>query len=287
MREFCVKFAERAFRRPLTDDQRKLYVERQLASAPDAETGITRVVLAVLKSPRFLYREVDGDPRDPYNTAARMAFGLWDSLPDRALLDAAARRTEDARAIMSQAERMSRDLRTQPSCATSSCNGCKVDQLTDLAKDPEKFPDFDVQTVRPICARRLDLFQSTTSSPATPPTFASCCWPTRSTSMVAWRSFTAKLPDADFQAVKFRLASPSNGVRPAFASVSACRFGLHRHQFAHSSRRVHLAEHTRSGPASAPGSGHPAGSRSACRRSPRANGSNCKPKAKLAWAAMP
>ena len=38
-------------------------------------------VLLVLKSPRFLYREIGSDP---YDVASRLSFGLWDSLPDRA-----------------------------------------------------------------------------------------------------------------------------------------------------------------------------------------------------------
>src|SRR5207245_2936976 len=53
LREFCRRFAERAFRRPLTPEQEQLYVDRQFQEAPDPETAVKRVVLLVLKSPRF------------------------------------------------------------------------------------------------------------------------------------------------------------------------------------------------------------------------------------------
>ena len=202
--EFCVKFAERAFRRPLTDDQRKLYVERQLAEGIDVDTGITRVVLAVLKSPRFLYREVDGDPRDPYNTAARMAFGLWDSLPDRPLLEAAARgqlKTRDQ--IMSQASRMANDLRTQSKLREFLLQWLKVDQLTEISKDPKQYPGFDVQTVSDL-RTSLDLFLDDLVSSDAADYRRLLTDDTLFLNGRLAKFYNAKLPpDADFQAVKF------------------------------------------------------------------------------------
>lgn len=58
LREFCRKFATRAFRRPLSDEQARFFVERQFRNAPNTETAVKRVVLLTLKSPRFLYREI-------------------------------------------------------------------------------------------------------------------------------------------------------------------------------------------------------------------------------------
>src|SRR5262249_55732970 len=43
LREFAGRFAERAFRRPLTPEQRALYVDRPFVQAPDMATAITRV----------------------------------------------------------------------------------------------------------------------------------------------------------------------------------------------------------------------------------------------------
>jgi hypothetical protein len=52
------------------------------------EIAVKRVVLLVLRSPQFLYRELGGG-HDDYDMASRLSFGLWDTLPDQELLRAA------------------------------------------------------------------------------------------------------------------------------------------------------------------------------------------------------
>jgi hypothetical protein len=89
VRSFCLRFTERAFRRPLTDEQKKLFIDRQFEAVKEPEMAVKRVVLLALKSPRFLYREVAGGP-DHYDVACRLAFALWDAPPDAELLKAAA-----------------------------------------------------------------------------------------------------------------------------------------------------------------------------------------------------
>ena len=81
LREFAAKFAERAFRRPLGDEEKKVYVDKPFSGGLRPEEAVKRVVMLVLKSPRFLYREVGG--RDAYAVASRISFGLWDSIPDK------------------------------------------------------------------------------------------------------------------------------------------------------------------------------------------------------------
>jgi len=91
LRAFATTFAERAFRHPLTPELTALMVDRPFAAAPDLDTAVKRAVLLVLQSPRFLFREPAGGAGDPFVTAARLSFGLCDSLPDGGLWDAAAR----------------------------------------------------------------------------------------------------------------------------------------------------------------------------------------------------
>ena len=124
LREFCRRFAERAFRRPLTDEQKAFFIDHQFKDAPDLEAAVKRVGLLVLKSPRFLYREAGGGRPDGYDVASRLSFGLWDSLPDQPLLDAAAAGQLATREqVVRQAERMVSDLRAQSSFAVSFSNG--------------------------------------------------------------------------------------------------------------------------------------------------------------------
>src|SRR5262249_27093972 len=153
---FCQSFAERAFPRPLDDSQKKL-IERQYEAGKDAETGVKRVVLVVLKSPRFLYREVSGGS-GAYDTAARLSFGLWDSLPDRALLTAASDgKLSSKDEIAKQAERMLGDVRARVKLRDFLMTWLKADQPHDYGKDPKKFPGFDAAMVSDL-RTSLELF---------------------------------------------------------------------------------------------------------------------------------
>lgn len=157
-REFCRQFAERAFRRPLTDEQARLYVTWQFQHAPDLETAVKRVVLLVLQSPRFLYREIGSGAPDAYDVASRLSFGLWDSLPDEELLKAAAAGQLSTREqVVRQAERMVKDPRAWSKLREFLLQWLKVDQYPDLSKDPKLFPGFDDAAASDLRAS-LDLF---------------------------------------------------------------------------------------------------------------------------------
>ncbi|HLN26782.1 MAG TPA: DUF1592 domain-containing protein [Gemmataceae bacterium] len=155
--EFCRRFAERAFRRPLTDEQRQLYITRQFEKAPDPETGAKRSLLLILKSPRFLYREIGGG-RDDFDVASRISFGLWDSLPDPPLLEAAvSKRLANREQVVYQAERMVGDLRTRSKIRTFLFQLLKLDPVPELFKAKDQFPGFD-QVAASDLRDSLDLF---------------------------------------------------------------------------------------------------------------------------------
>jgi hypothetical protein len=167
LRDFCQRFAERAFRRPLTDDQKELYIVRRFEGCPDLETAVKRVVLLILKSPHFLYREVHGDssaaeknkPKtDGYDVASRLSFGLWDSLPDQELLEsAAAGRLATHEQVVRQAERMIGKPRTRSKIRDFLFQWLKVDPPPDLSKPKELFPEFDKPLATDL-RTSLDLF---------------------------------------------------------------------------------------------------------------------------------
>ena len=94
----CARFGEKAFRRPLTDVEVRRYDE--LFAAEAAKTGKflegARVVVeAMLQSPKFLFHvtgaESDRLAATDYAIANRLSYLLWDTMPDRALMDAAAK----------------------------------------------------------------------------------------------------------------------------------------------------------------------------------------------------
>jgi cytochrome c553 len=155
LRLFCQRFAELAFRRPLTVEHQLRYIDRQFQETTDPDTAVKRSLLLTLKSPRFLYREMNGDA---YDTASRLSFGLWDSLPDQALLDAAAKGELATRAqVVRQAERMAADPRTRAKLREFFQQWLKIEHVPDIAKDPQAFPGFDAGLAADL-RTSLDLF---------------------------------------------------------------------------------------------------------------------------------
>ena len=137
LQSFATSFAERAFRRPLSPEIRTLVVDRAFADAPDLDAGLKRSLLLVLGSPRFLFREPGaGGDTDPFDRAARLSFGLWDSIPDEPLWQAAARQQlTTPEQIRSQAERMTGDRRTQAKLRDFLLTWLRIDHGPELAKD--------------------------------------------------------------------------------------------------------------------------------------------------------
>lgn len=145
LKQFARQFAEAAFRRPLsTEDQQRL-VEQHFADAKSPEIAVKRVVLLTLKSPRFLYPDLPGgEAPDAYDIAARLALSLWDSIPDKALLDAIARGQLQKRSeIVFQADRMLKDPRAKAKLRGFFHHWLELDRAETISKDMKAFPGFD------------------------------------------------------------------------------------------------------------------------------------------------
>jgi hypothetical protein len=119
------RFATRAFRRPVDDTKvRQLVaIARQLYTQPGRsfEEGIGRAMMAVLGSPRFLFRVEEpaaakpGErfaPIDEYALASRLSYFLWSSMPDEELFQLA-ERGELRRELRPQLTRMLKDQKSQ------------------------------------------------------------------------------------------------------------------------------------------------------------------------------
>ncbi len=145
---FAVRFVERAFRQPLTLDEREFFVGRHFARAESPEAAIKRIVLLALKSPRFLYPELLADGERDYLAASRLSFGLWDSLPDKPLLDAAAHgQLRNRKEIAGQARRMLKDPRARTKLKSFFAHWLQLEHAEQIAKDAEMFPGFDEMLV--------------------------------------------------------------------------------------------------------------------------------------------
>ncbi|HQU46194.1 MAG: hypothetical protein B7Z73_18560, partial [Planctomycetia bacterium 21-64-5] len=120
--------------------------------------AVKKVVLLALKSPRFLYREINAGSFHAFDAAGRISFALWDSTPDQPLYDAAANGQLAApEQIAQQAQRMVDDLRTRAKLRQFLHQWLKIDQLEELRKDGALFPDFNEAVVADL-RTSLDLF---------------------------------------------------------------------------------------------------------------------------------
>ncbi len=155
---FCHEFAAAAFRRPLTAEQKRLFVANQFKKAPKPEDAVKRVVMLTLKSPRFLYLGLDERKPDDYEIASRLSFGLWDSLPDRELGKLASAGTLRTREQVSQqAKRMLADPRARAKMQYFLHHWLQVNHVEDLSKDAKLYPGFTPEIIADLRAS-LNLF---------------------------------------------------------------------------------------------------------------------------------
>ena len=139
----------RLFRRPLTDDERARYLALAEVGEDPAD-GVRLVVQALLQSPQFLYHVEFGQPEagevsplGSYELAARLSFFLWDSVPDDALLDAAAEGVlDDADGVEAEALRMLDDGRARDAIGAFHVQWLGLDHLETTPKDPAVYPEF-------------------------------------------------------------------------------------------------------------------------------------------------
>ncbi|MCE9629743.1 MAG: DUF1592 domain-containing protein [Planctomycetia bacterium] len=160
LRRFAARFAERAFRRPLTPELTALVIDRPFADAPDLDAALKRSLLLTLGSPRFLYREADAvaATNEPFDTAARLSFGLWDSIPDQPLWDAAAKhQLGTPEQVRRQAERMVQDRRTRAKVRDFIFGWLRVDLGPEITKDAKEFSAFSPEVAADL-RTSLELF---------------------------------------------------------------------------------------------------------------------------------
>src|SRR5688572_2377569 len=146
--QFVRSFGEKAFRRPLTSVEVRRYADLFATQATKAGTffeGARVVVEAMLQSPKFLFHVTAGEAsaqRD-YAIANRLSYFLWDTMPDRALLDAAANgelRTSDG--IARVGRQMLEDKRARQAVDEFFSQWLRFDRMLGAAKDDGRYPMF-------------------------------------------------------------------------------------------------------------------------------------------------
>ncbi|HYE78820.1 MAG TPA: DUF1592 domain-containing protein, partial [bacterium] len=166
LRKFADMFVETAYRRPLTDEDKRRYVEAHFSAAGSPETAVKRVVLFALTSPRFLYPGVQagaqaGAQADDFDVASRLALALWDSVPDKKLWQAAAAgklRTREQ--VLAEARRMVGDPRAKAKMQGFFHHWLDLEHAEGTSKDPKAFPGFNQEVLADLRESLLQFIDS-------------------------------------------------------------------------------------------------------------------------------
>jgi hypothetical protein len=162
--EALLKFAARAFRRPLTPAERTdivaFYNELKTKSGLSHDDAIRDSLVSILMSPEFCYRvDLTASPARPlvqtvaankpqpltdYALASRLSYLLWSSMPDDKLLAAAAAgELRKPSGILAQTHRMLKDDRAKALATEFAGSWLDYGHFEDHnSVDRERFPSF-------------------------------------------------------------------------------------------------------------------------------------------------
>jgi hypothetical protein len=131
--------ATRAFRRPVSDADLDLlmpFYEIGRSEAGGFDAGVVELVTAILSSPDFLYRSIDGPqddavrPLDDLELASRLSFFLWSQGPDAELITLASEgQLSDSAVQQRQIARMLADPRAQALVENFALAWLNLDEL--------------------------------------------------------------------------------------------------------------------------------------------------------------
>ena len=145
IREGMTAFMSHAWRRPVLKEE----VERVAAIAEAAtplHAGIRDAVVAILSSPKFIFRmEPDDSPENPephplneFHLATRLSYFLWSTMPDEELLKLAGEKTL-ATNLDAQVRRMLKDKRAEALVENFGMQWLQLRRLATHQADEEVF----------------------------------------------------------------------------------------------------------------------------------------------------
>src|SRR6185295_9894627 len=146
------------YRRPVDVEEGNrlmgLYTTGRSALALDYQGTIQLMIEAMLQSPAFLYHwelgngvpTVEGKVvrLGPYETASRLSYLIWGSMPDAALFDAAKMNAlASPEQLQAQAKRMLGDTRARDNVAAFAEEWLNLDQISERPKDAMVYPEWN------------------------------------------------------------------------------------------------------------------------------------------------
>jgi len=168
-KRIIANIARRAYRRPVTDEDLKapLGFYQKGHDSKGFEAGIQQAVMAILASPKFLYRvEAVPDnavPGQAYRIsdlelASRLSFFLWAQGPDDELLQTAiANKLHEPAEMQREVKRMLQDPRAKSLVTNFANEWLAVDDMDALQPDPTVYPEFDA-SLRAAYHTEIEMF---------------------------------------------------------------------------------------------------------------------------------
>ncbi len=169
-RQIFMTLARKAFRRPVTDEDIEgaiAFYKEGRRQGGDFDTGIQKGVMAILVSPKFLYRmhtpPPDAVPGQVFrirdiDLASRLSFFLWSRLPDEELIRlGASGKLHEPAVLAAQVRRMLADPRAHALVTHFAFQWLNVDGLKLVDPDPNLFPDYTPDLVDAF-TKELELF---------------------------------------------------------------------------------------------------------------------------------
>jgi len=150
-RSFVDKFGLRAFRRPLTSEERTRYEAMfETSLSPTFDDGLKLVIASMISSPSFLYRSEAGEKQSdgsykltPYEVASALSYLYTGTMPDQALLDAAQKgQLATKEQLEAQARRLLATDRAKKQLGEFSLQWLRSDNLLSAFKDQGVYPLF-------------------------------------------------------------------------------------------------------------------------------------------------
>jgi hypothetical protein len=141
---FVGQFGRRAFRRPLTEAERTRYAAL-VTGQGDLTTGLRVALQAMLISPNFLYRSELGDAEGRLTgdeVASALAYTLWGTMPDAALLTAAeSGALAEAAGVEAEVRRLLADPRAYEAIGAFAVQWLGVEPILTADKNAAMFPE--------------------------------------------------------------------------------------------------------------------------------------------------
>jgi hypothetical protein len=141
------EFARRAFRRSVTDEDVKPFLDRvktKLDAKFSFEQAVRVGLKAVLVSPSFLFLREPPGKLDDFALANRLSYFLWSSMPDEELLRIAdSRKLSEPAELHKQVERMLRDPKATAFTENFVGQWLSLRNIDATVPDPTLYPEYD------------------------------------------------------------------------------------------------------------------------------------------------